>query len=98
MIIESRAILTAAQQLLCHTGPRLTANIYSHARQDRLQSIAEAVGAKVFPTKKYAQSLHLNSEMIAIEQAKLAQVVEVWFSLPEHVRTAISALVVARKH
>jgi len=57
LIIESGATLTEAQKLLRHSDPRLTANIYSHARQDRLQSTAEAVGAKVLPPKKYAQCM-----------------------------------------
>ena len=30
-----------------HSDPRLTANIYSHTRKERLQHVAEAVGAVV---------------------------------------------------
>ncbi|HLX64060.1 MAG TPA: tyrosine-type recombinase/integrase [Planctomycetota bacterium] len=47
LVIESGATLTEAQRLLRHQDPQLTANVYSHARQDRLQSTAEAVGETV---------------------------------------------------
>ena len=52
LVIESGASLTEAQRLLRHVDPRLTANVYSHARQDRLQSTAEAVGDKVIFSEK----------------------------------------------
>lgn len=58
LIIESGATLTEAQRLLRHSDPRLTANVYSHARKDRLQSTAEAVGAKVIPGPNNALSMH----------------------------------------
>ena len=54
LVIESGASLTEAQRLLRHVDPRLTANVYSHARQDRLQCTAEAVGGKVIYEEKYA--------------------------------------------
>ncbi len=44
LVIESGASMTEAQRLMRHIDPKLTANTYSHARQDRLQSTAEAVG------------------------------------------------------
>jgi len=58
LVIESGAKLTEAQRLLRHQGPTLTANIYSHARRDRLQSVAEAVGSKVIYGENQAHSKH----------------------------------------
>jgi integrase len=57
LVIESGASLTEAQRLLRHQDPKLTANVYSHARQDRLQSTAEAVGDKVIWSENYATSM-----------------------------------------
>ena len=36
-----------------HSDPRLAANIYSHTRKERLQHVAEAVGAVVKALAKY---------------------------------------------
>ena len=57
-VIDSGASLTEAQRLMRHTDPKLTANTYSHARQDRLQTVAEAVGDLVFFEEKCAPSVH----------------------------------------
>lgn len=57
LVIESGASITEAQRLARHLDPKMT-DRYSHARKDRLQSTAEAVGEKVLNTRNTALLLH----------------------------------------
>jgi integrase len=58
LLQESGAMQVEAQRLMRHTDPKLTANIYSHARKDRLQAVAEAIGNKAVFVEKYAPTMH----------------------------------------
>lgn len=58
LVIDSGATLTEAQRLMRHIDPRMTANKYSHARQDRLQGVAESIGDKVLLAENHAPSMN----------------------------------------
>jgi len=70
LVIESGANLKEAQQLMRHTDPRLTANIYSHARKERLQTVAEAVGEKVMLNEGTALLRHQATAGVGVTDAK----------------------------
>jgi len=57
-VIDTGANLTEAQRLMRHQDPKLTANIYAHARQDRLHSVAEQIGKRVMSSDDRAPSVH----------------------------------------
>jgi integrase len=78
LVMESGANLIEAQRLMRHTDPKLTANTYSHARADRLQSVAEAVGDKALFVEKYAPTMHTKaagSESLVLTTTCNAEVV-----------------------
>ncbi|MEI6232913.1 MAG: site-specific integrase [Planctomycetota bacterium] len=90
LVIESGASLTEAQRLLRHQDPKLTANVYSHARQDRLQSTAEAVGDKVIFNRKYAdgmQRLAAGAETVDIKACNEMGLNDIQTRAGEGVRT-----------
>lgn len=68
-VFESGASLKEAQSLMRHSDPRLTANVYARTRDEKLHSVAEAIGRLVQPCETSVQRTNYQASPDSIKPA-----------------------------